>query len=78
MANYAPPITIERDGSHWYRTWLMLRDQLIWYPWHDRRVANLRRVRADFSARVLHDWTVDVMRQHTSYGDLIHAALSQA
>jgi pimeloyl-ACP methyl ester carboxylesterase len=76
VADYAPPISIERDGSHWYRTWLMLRDQHVWWPWYDRRVPTLRRVTADFAARPLHEWTLDVMRTHATYGDQIHAALA--
>jgi hypothetical protein len=75
-ANYAPLITIESDGSHWYRTWLMLRDSLVWWPWYDRRVSNLTRKAGDFSAIALHDWTRDVLRNHASYGDLITAALA--
>ncbi|KQS04125.1 hypothetical protein ASG11_07595 [Sphingomonas sp. Leaf357] len=74
-AGYAPPIEIVADGSHWYRTWLMLRDTQIYWPWYDRRLAALRRVAADFSARPLHRWTMDVMRGRERYGDAIHAAL---
>jgi pimeloyl-ACP methyl ester carboxylesterase len=74
-ANYAPPIVIERDGGHWYRTWLMLRDSLVWWPWYERRKDNLRRTPADFDAKRLHKWTLDVMRRLESYGQLIRAAL---
>ena len=73
--NYTPPISIESDGSHWYRTWLMLRDSLVYWPWFDRRMAALRRVRADFGADRLHAWTFDLMKQHASYQHLIQAAL---
>lgn len=76
-AHYAPPIGIEADGAHWYRTWLMLRDSQVYWPWYDRRLAALRRVEADFSARPLHRWTMDVMRARESYGQLIDAALAQ-
>ncbi len=75
LARYAPPIEIEPDGGHWYRTWLMLRDSQIYWPWYDRRLAALRRVAADFSARPLHRWTMDVMRGRASYAHPIHAAL---
>ncbi|HEX8382969.1 MAG TPA: alpha/beta fold hydrolase [Sphingomonas sp.] len=76
-AHYAPPIAIEADGAHWYRTWLMLRDSQIYWPWYDRRLERLRRVDADFSARPLHRWTMDVMRTRASYAHLIHAALDE-
>lgn len=77
QAHYAPPIAIEADGAHWYRTWLMLRDSQVYWPWYDRRLSTLSRVEADFSARALHRWTMDVMRAHASYGHLIAAALAR-
>lgn len=77
VARYAPPIAIEPDGAHWYRTWLMLRDSQIYFPWYERTLSALRRVPADFSARPLHRWTMDVMRARESYGALIHAALAE-
>ena len=72
----APEIGIEPDGAHWYRTWLMLRDWQVYWPWYDRRLDKLRRIDADFSARPLHRWTMDVMRARASYYHLIHAALA--
>ena len=74
-AEYSPSIEIDRDGGHWYRTWLMLRDSLVWWPWYDRRKTALRRAPTDFDAQRLHDWTVDVMRSRHGYAHLIHAAL---
>lgn len=75
LERYAPPIAIERDGAHWYRTWLMLRDSQIYFPWYDTRREALRRQPADLSALRLHRWTVDVMRAGFPYGDLVRAAL---
>ncbi len=74
--HYGPPITIAADGSHWYRTWLMLRDSLIWWPWFTPSRAALRRVDADFGAAALHDWTREVLRQPESYAGPILAALN--
>ena len=73
---FAPPIDIASDGSHWYRTWLMLRDAQIYWPWFDRTLPALRRVDADFSAGPLHRWTMDVMRARESYHHVIDAALA--
>ncbi len=73
--HYAPPIAVEADGAHWYRTWLMLRDMQIYWPWYDRSLASQRRAAADFSAYPLHRRTMDVMRAHASYHHLIDAAL---
>jgi pimeloyl-ACP methyl ester carboxylesterase len=74
-ARYAPPITIDSHGGHWYRTWLMLRDSQIYWPWYRRGPGAMRGVRADFGADSLHDWTVEVMRQHPAYHHVINAAL---
>lgn len=74
-AHYAPIITIERDGAHWYRTWLMLRDSLVYWPWYDSRRVALRRTEQDFDAWKLHYWTVEVMKQWSGYHRLIHAIL---
>jgi pimeloyl-ACP methyl ester carboxylesterase len=71
----APPITLNDDGSHWYRTWLMLRDSMVHWPWYAREPATLRRQALVFDADRLHDWTCDVMRQWHSYHHLIDAAL---
>jgi pimeloyl-ACP methyl ester carboxylesterase len=78
--NYAPPIELKADGSHWYATWLMLRDSLAFWPWYQSASANrLRRVDLsdEFSADHLHDWTVEVMKQFASYQHPINAALGQ-
>lgn len=74
-AHYAPPIAIEPDGAHWFRTWQMLRDMQIYFPWYDRRREAQRLIDADFSGPWLHDRTVAVMRQRAGYAQLIHAAL---
>ncbi len=74
--HYAPPITLQPDGSHWYRTWLMLRDMRIWYPWFDTRAQRLRRVPGDFDAQRLHQHTFDVMKRHASHAQVIAAALA--
>ena len=75
-SSHAPPIAIEADGAHWYRTWLMLRDSLVWWPWFDRRLAAQRRVPADFGAERVHRWVLDVMGCRESYAGLIDAALA--
>jgi pimeloyl-ACP methyl ester carboxylesterase len=76
-AHYAPPIAIEATGGHWYQTWLMLRDSLLYWPWYRRTRASQRRAAADFGAQRLHDWTFEVMKQIHAYPHFIHAALDQ-
>lgn len=75
IGRLAPPINLADDGSHWYRTWLMLRDSLVRWPWYAREHAALRRQQLAFDAGHLHEWTCDVMRQWHSYHHLIDAAL---
>lgn len=74
--HYTPPVNISADGSHWYRTWLMLRDSQIYWPWFDTTVGALRRVDQDFSGQRLHRWTMDVMRNRSAYHHLVQAALA--
>ena len=71
----APPIAIAPDGGHWYRTWLMLRDSLAYWPWYRGTKKALRRVTADFSAEHLHAWTFEVMKNHAGYHHVIAAVL---
>ena len=78
--NYAPPIELKSDGSHWYSTWLMLRDSLTFWPWYKSGSAeNLRKVDTSggFDADHLHDWTVEVIKQSSSYHQAVLAALAQ-
>jgi len=74
-ARFCPRIEITADGGHWYRTWLMLRDSQVYWPWFERKLTQLRRVDADFGAAPLHRWTMDVMRARETYHHLVHAAL---
>ncbi len=75
IGRLAPPIVLGDDGSHWYRTWLMLRDSLVRWPWYERAPAALRRQPMSFEPIQLHAWTCDVMRQYGSYHRLIDAVL---
>jgi len=75
LAEYAPPIAIERDGAHWYRLWLRLRDSLVYWPWYDTRRDALRRVPTRFEAWELHEWAVEVMKQHETCHHFPNAAL---
>ena len=70
----APPLELCADGSHRYRTWLMLRDTQVRWPWHDRRLEALRRQPTSLDVQNLHDWTCEFMSQWQSYSQLIEAA----
>jgi pimeloyl-ACP methyl ester carboxylesterase len=75
IGRLAPPLALSDDGSHWYRTWLMLRDSLVRWPWYAREPAALRRQTHGLDAEHLHSWTCDVMRQWHAYHHLVDAAL---
>jgi pimeloyl-ACP methyl ester carboxylesterase len=75
IGRLAPPIALAEDGSHWYRTWLMLRDSLVRWPWYAREPGALRRQTTALDSERLHEWTCDVMRQWHSYHHLIDAVL---
>lgn len=75
LQRYAPAIEFEPDGAHWYRTWLMLRDGLTYWPWYDCRMVAHHRAPSEFDAQMLHDRTVETMKQMASYGRYIHAIL---
>jgi pimeloyl-ACP methyl ester carboxylesterase len=80
LANYAPPIELKADGSHWYKTWLMLRDSLVFWPWYKNNSGDrLRRIdmSSAFDADHLHDWTVELVKQYASYHHVINAAIRQ-
>ena len=77
-AHFAPPITIDADGSHWFRTWQMIRDMGIWWPWFAPTRANLRRVEADFDAVSLHTAHLrDDAPARDARAGIVHAALDQ-
>ncbi len=72
---FAPEITLEKDGSHWYRTWQMLRDSYVYWPWYDTRKQSQHGICSDFNAEKLHAWTFDLMKQPSSHRQIIYAAL---
>ena len=74
---FAPPVAIEPDGSHWFRTWQMIRDMGVWWPWFTPTRAALRRVPADFDAASLHHRTRETLRQPNGYAAFVAATLEQ-
>jgi pimeloyl-ACP methyl ester carboxylesterase len=75
--NYAPAIPIAEDGVHWYRTWLMLRDAEIWFPWYDRRADTRRGIVGDLDGHRLHRRTLALRDNPEGYGQIIRAAMAQ-
>jgi pimeloyl-ACP methyl ester carboxylesterase len=82
----APEIELSPEGAHWLKAWLMLRDDQIYRPWFDGRIAAQRKTQGNFDADWLHDQTVALMTSRATYHRLpraahafdIKAALTQA
>lgn len=80
LRNFAPPIELKADGSHWYATWLMLRDASIFWPWYKNTSGDALRhgdLSTSFAADKLHDRTMEVMKQYASYHHVINAAFDR-
>ena len=75
IAHLTPPIEISWDGSHLYRTWLMLRDQLLFWPWYARSQDSYIKSNDDVGAEALHRWTVEVLKSYQTYHLVTQAAL---
>ncbi len=74
-ANYTPPITVDWDGAYLFTTWLMLRDELVFWPWYARDNKNARAVDANFKPDWLHARVVEVLKSKDTYHLLNEAAL---
>jgi pimeloyl-ACP methyl ester carboxylesterase len=75
-ARICPEIRIEADGSYWYRTWQMLRDSLIYWPWYCTRAGNLLRLPGNYSAAHMHQWTHQSLLQPETMHCLPRAAIA--
>jgi pimeloyl-ACP methyl ester carboxylesterase len=73
---YAPEIVPEWDGAHLFRTWLMIRDQQLFWPWFDRSREAAIVPTTSLSAEALHRRSVETLKSAATYGDPIRAALA--
>ncbi len=66
LRGYLPPFAKHWDGSHLLWLWTRNRDQLIFFPWFDRRAeARLRRTVPP--PEVLQDWAMELLRADDHY-----------
>jgi len=72
--HYTPPIEPTWDGGHLYKTWLMLRDDQIYWPWFDRRRRAIRPIDFKGSPEQLHARLFEVLKARGSYGQATQAA----
>jgi pimeloyl-ACP methyl ester carboxylesterase len=70
-----PPIEPSWDGSHLYRTWLMLRDSHIYWPWYRRTRDAIRRVDFEASPADLQARVMEVLKSRRTYGLTTQAAV---
>jgi pimeloyl-ACP methyl ester carboxylesterase len=70
----APDIPLHPAGAQWVQAWLMLRDNQIYAPWYDGRIAAQRRTQGNFDAGWLHDQTAAFMEGRETYAPLARAA----
>ena len=71
MKNYLPPFIPQWDGSHLTWLWSRMREQLIFFPWHER--TQEARMNFDISPpEILHENTLEFLRSgdhyRTAYG----------
>ena len=74
VQKYTPPIEPTWDGGHLYKTWLMLRDDQIYWPWFDRRREAIRPIDFQGSPQELHERVFEVLKARHTYGLTTQAA----
>ena len=75
LSGYLPPFMPQWDGSHLLWMWTRNRDQLIFFPWFDRREA-ARITRTLPSSEVLQQWAMEFLRAGDHYRVGYRAAFS--
>ena len=61
--DYLPDLAPRWDGGHLFAAWTMLRDGLVYRPWHDRRHHAARHLGDEMDLGGLHDRFTDLMQQ---------------
>ena len=66
MENYLPPFIPQWDGGHLTWLWSRMREQLIFFPWHER--TKEARMKFDISPpEILHENTLEVLKSGDHY-----------
>lgn len=75
-AHYTPELVPTWDGAYLYRTWLMVRDQQIFWPWYRRGPDPAFRVgiTEDFRANWLNDQVIEILKCNRTYHLTLQAA----
>ncbi|MBM3515658.1 MAG: alpha/beta hydrolase [Alphaproteobacteria bacterium] len=73
--NLCPDLRPSRDGAHLHRTFHMLRDQEVQWPWYDGSSKAIRKIAARVGGQRLYTRLVDTLKQYDRYGDAVLAAV---
>ena len=73
LEHYAPPFVPDINGNHLLNTFLLCRDQYLFYPWYARD-AEHRRPTGLPSAAALHVKTMESLKSAAGFRSLIRAA----
>ncbi len=69
-AEQIPDISPQWDGGNFLRLWHHLRDQELWYPWYDRRVASAKKTAPRLDPEQLHRRAVTLLKQPNRYREI--------
>lgn len=75
LANYAPGVTIDQNGTQLHWIWHFVRDVYLFWPWYRRDAAH-RRTLGLPSADDLHDKVVEVLKAARTYHIPYRAAIA--
>jgi pimeloyl-ACP methyl ester carboxylesterase len=75
LRHYAPRFEPDADGSQLLRTFLLCRDQYLFYPWY-RRDAEHRRPLGLPAAELLHVKTLEALKSSAGFAPLIAASFA--
>jgi pimeloyl-ACP methyl ester carboxylesterase len=73
---YAPPFVADINGNHLLNTFMLCRDQYLFYPWYARD-AEHRRPTGLPSATALHAKTMESLKSAAAFRPLIRAAFRE-
>jgi pimeloyl-ACP methyl ester carboxylesterase len=73
--NYCPDLRPTREGAHLHRAFHFIRDQEVQWPWYDRGVKAIRKIKPRMGGARMHGRVVDTLKQYDHYAEPILAAL---
>jgi pimeloyl-ACP methyl ester carboxylesterase len=73
LANYLPPLILDKWGLHVQHAWNMRRDMFLFWPWYRQQRDAVRPLGLPDDA-TLHDWTVGLLKSARTYDRSYRAA----